>query len=548
MKTPRSLTTTISLAALLATGAVVIGESKPEPSHRIKSDDFVAKLHKDTTPLPAGGSMPMSYASVVDKVLPSVVTISVASSTPAHEPSMDDIPPQMQPFFRRFFGLPEDGDSDPFERRRDPRDEKDQGDIAPGPRGRDRAPSPAPQRRHPTPTGVGSGVIVTPDGYVMTNNHVIENADEIKVSVVIDGRSKEYVATVVGADPPTDVALLKIDGKDLPAATIGDSASLRVGDVVLAAGAPMELDRSVTMGIISALSRNNRRIEGDKSYEDFIQTDASINPGNSGGPLVDSLGRVIGINTAILSRSGMNAGIGFTIPINMVIRIVEDLVDDGAVQRGFLGVQISDVNEEVAGMMQLKDHGGAVVMLVGGDSPADKAGVEVGDVIVSAAGKRVDGSAALRLIVSAEKPGSTIPLEIIRDDKRMTLNAVLEALPDSALAGGDSERGVPKGKKPGPEPIEIVPGLEAQPMSPALRNRFKLPADIEGLVVTKVAENSRAASMGIQAGDVIEAVNKMPVTTLEDAQKLTKDNSRATRLRIYRDGDTMLVIVPLEDN
>jgi len=558
MKTPRSLTTSISFAALLATGAVVIGESKPEASHRIKSEEFVAKLIKDAAPLPAGGTMPMSYATVVDKVLPSVVTISVASNAPTRDPEvgMDNIPPQLQPFFRRYFGIPDDERSDPFERRRGGRgneesEEDGSNDIAPGPRGKGRsapAPTPeqAPKHRKPVPTGVGSGVIVTSDGYVITNNHVVKDADEIKVTVVVDGKKKEYVATVVGTDPPSDVALLKIDAKGLPQATIGDSSRLRVGDVVLAAGAPMELDRSVTMGIVSALSRNNNRIEGDGSYEDFIQTDASINPGNSGGPLVDSLGRVIGINTAILSRTGMNAGIGFSIPMNMVLHIVEDLVDDGAVQRGFLGVQISDVSEEMASMMQIKDQGGAVVMMVGGDSPADKAGVEVGDVITSAAGQRVDSSAALRLIVSSQKPGASIPLEIIRDDKRMTLTAMLEALPDSALAAS-SERGVPRGNKPGPAPKELVPGLEVQQMNPGLRSRFKLPADIDGLVVTKVGENSRAASMGIQEGDVIESVNKNPVTTLDEAQKLAKENARAIRLRIYRDGDTMLIIVPTDE-
>ena len=205
----------------------------------------------------------------------------------------------------------------------------------------------------------------------MTNNHVIADAKKIEVAVDVNGSTKNYTAEVIGADPLTDVALIKINAPGLKAATLGDSAQLRVGDIVLAAGAPMELSRSVTQGIVSALGRSNEGIVGKgrvRGYEDFIQTDASINPGNSGGPLVDSLGRVIGISTAILSRSGMNAGIGFAIPINMAMNIVEDLLDDGVVSRGFLGVQIADLDAPMAERLKMKEQGGAVVMMVGADS------------------------------------------------------------------------------------------------------------------------------------------------------------------------------------
>ncbi|MDZ4288629.1 MAG: trypsin-like peptidase domain-containing protein, partial [Prosthecobacter sp.] len=324
----------------------------PDAQVKIEPKDFHARLLKDENPIPNAGQLQMSYAPVVEKILPSVVTIFSSGGKSEETPNIEDIPPQLRPFFYRFFGNPEDGD-------------EEGSDEAPAPRRRGNGANPTPRQtppRSPHPDmpvqrGVGSGFILSKDGYIMTNNHVVADADKIEVTFEVNGTTRTYIAKVVGADPLSDVALIKIDATNLPQATIGDSSKLRVGDIVLAAGAPMELNRSVTQGIVSALGRSGMNIVGHgkiAGYEDFIQTDASINPGNSGGPLVDSMGRVVGINTAILSRSGMNAGIGFAIPINMALHIVEDLIDDGTVQRGYLGIQIKDLDEEQASALGLK--------------------------------------------------------------------------------------------------------------------------------------------------------------------------------------------------
>ena len=395
--------------------------------------------------------------------------------------------------------------------------------------------------------GVGSGVIITADGYILTNNHVVEGADDIEVSVESNGSRKTYKAEVIGTDPLTDVGLIKIDATGLTPATIGNSKALRVGDVVLAAGAPMQLNLSVTQGIVSALGRSGMNVVSSgrmAGYEDFIQTDAAINPGNSGGPLVDALGRVIGINTAILSRTGMNGGIGFAIPIHMALNIVDDLLDDGEVQRGYLGVQITDLDLEKSEALGLKDQGGALVTMVGGDSPAEKAGIEPGDVIVNADGSRVDSSGRLRLMISAIKPGKAVPLEILRNGERITLNATLDELPAEALVANGPAT-MPRGKGPAKN-TEIIPGLIAKELTPQLRKQSKIPDEIEGLLVEEVDPQSRAASMGIQKGDVIQEINRTPVENLTDAKELVAGTQRTALLRVFRDGDSMLVMVGLD--
>ena len=386
-------------------------------------------------------------------------------------------------------------------------------------------------------------MIISSDGYILTNNHVIEGSDKLEVAVDMpDGSSKTHQAKVIGTDPLTDVALIKIEVNNLPSAILSDSAKLRVGDVVLAAGAPMELAHSVTMGIVSAIGRKDIGIvrgEGrNRGFEDFIQTDASINPGNSGGPLVDAMGRVVGINTAIFSRSGMNAGIGFAIPIKMALTVVEDLLDDGKVSRGYLGVQIKDLDLDTAKDLGLTEQGGAVVIMVGSDSPAEKAGVEVGDVIVSVAGQRVNDSSSLRLIVSGNKPGAQIPLEVMRDNKKVVLNALLEALPEEALAAGGSS--VPRG---GSATSELIDGVTAQDIDDGLAKRFKLDDEVDGVVVTKVDPQSSAAEVGLQEGDVIMAINRQSVSSLDEAKAAVKGKKSTIVLKVRRKGDTMLVVV-----
>ena len=515
--------------------------------------DFSAKILRDANPLPNNGQLQMSYATVVEKILPSVVTIH--SSTPIKAPEVDQIPPQLRPFFYRFFGAP--GGSDPFG---GGMNEDDEPAPAPRRRGQPQQPQrpqqPAPDDDAHQSQGVGSGMIITPDGYIMTNNHVVADAKKIDVDVDVNGTSKTYSATVIGTDPLTDVALIKIDATGLTPATLGDSSKLRVGDIVLAAGAPMELSRSVTQGIVSALGRSNEGIVGKgngrggrvQGYEDFIQTDASINPGNSGGPLVDGMGRVVGISTAILSRTGMNAGIGFAIPINMALHIVEDLLDDGAVQRGFLGVQITDLDAALAERLGFKEQGGAVVMMVGAGSPAEKAGIQLEDIIVAINNQRVDSSSRLRLIVSGTKPGSQIPIDVMRGGKRMTLNATLEALPEEALSemsGG--QRGIPRPGAPGGQAkdniSELVTGVTVQTLTPALRERHDIPDNVNGVIVTKVDADSRAAAMGVEESDVISHVNRKPVTNAAEARTLAKGSDKTVLLRVWRKGDTMLLMI-----
>lgn len=544
MKTPSFLKLAVLFAGLTAGGLGLVrgldeAKDKQTPA-KITVEEFRSKLKKDESPLPAGGQLQMSYASVVDKILPSVVTIT-ASGKPKRGGLEQfgggggQIPPGMEPFFRRWFGLPDDeeGNSNPF-------DEQDEDQ----PRPRRRGGQNAPQRPEPKEQrlGIGSGMIISADGYILTNNHVVDGADKLEVAVDTANGSKMHIAKVIGRDPLTDVALIKIDVNGLPPATIADSGKLRVGDIVLAAGAPMELAHSVTQGIVSALGRSNIGIVRSgkaAGYENFIQTDASINPGNSGGPLVDALGRVVGINTAIFSRSGMNAGIGFAIPISMALGVVEDLLAHGKVERGYLGVQIKDLDAEMSKDLGLTDQGGAVVMMVGSESPAGKAGVEVGDVIVSVAGKRVDDSAALRLIVSSNKPGTKIPLELIRDKKKMTLNATLESLPDEALAGMPGG-GMPKKAAPS---AELISGVTAQDITPALTEKYKLAKDIQGVVVTKVDPNSSAAAVGLAEGDVIQMIERQPVKNMEDARKLAKGKDQKVMLKVNRKGDSVLLMV-----
>jgi len=522
----------------------------PTPAPAPAPSDFNAKILKDLSPLPNGGQLQLSYANVVDKILPSVVTIT--SSTPIKAPGVDQIPPQLRPFFYRFFGGP--GGPDGFGGMNE-----DDEPVVPNPRRRGGQQPPRQQQQPDDDAhqeqGIGSGMIITSDGYIITNNHVVADAKKIEVEVDNNGSTKTYRAEVIGTDPLTDVALIKIDATGLKPATLGDSSKLRVGDIVLAAGAPMELSRSVSQGIVSALGRSNAGIvsKGNghggrvQGYEDFIQTDASINPGNSGGPLVDGMGRVIGINTAILSRTGMNAGIGFAIPINMALHIVEDLLDDGAVQRGFLGVQIIDLDAPLAERLGFKEQGGAVVMMVGAGSPAEKAGIQLEDVIVAINGQRVDSSSRLRLIVSGAKPGSQIPIDLMRGGKRMTVTATLEAMPEEALSEiGGRPRGLARPGAGGAAKDnvgELVTGVTVQTLSTALRERHDIPAEINGVMVTKVTPDSRAATMGLEENDVITHVNRKPVANATEARTLAKASDKTVLLRVWRKGDTMLLMI-----
>src|SRR3954466_13291104 len=340
------------------------------------------KVVVNSAPLKRETKLTTSFAPVVKKVSPSVVNVFI-SSTPKNvsfnSPMFDE------PFFRKFFG----------------------DDFSPGNRG-------GGKQQLPKQRGLGSGVVVTKDGYILTNNHVVENADEIKVAFS-DGR--EFVGKVVGKDPKTDIAVLKIDPQELPVSEFADSDNAEVGDLVLAVGNPFGVGQTVTMGMISATGRGNLGLD----YEDFIQTDAAINPGNSGGALVDIEGRLIGINTAILSRSGGNQGIGFAVPVNLAKNVMEGLVKDGRVVRSYLGVQIQDLTPALAKEFDLSNASGVVVSDIVSKSPAEKAGFKAGDVITDFNGKPVKDSRHLKLQVASTAPGEKIPVKILRDGSTKTV-------------------------------------------------------------------------------------------------------------------------------
>lgn len=367
---------------------------------------------------------------------------------------------------------------------------------------------------------LGSGVIVSPDGYIITNNHVVEQADEIKVTLM-DKRS--FKARVIGADPKTDISVIKVDAKDLPTIQWGDSDRLQVGEFVLAIGNPFGLSHTVTMGIISAVGRAN---VGIADYEDFIQTDAAINPGNSGGPLVNIRGEIIGITTAIFSRSGGYQGIGFAVPSNMARSVRDQLEKKGKVVRGWLGVSIQEITPELAQKFGLKSSGGALVGDIIKGSPADKYGIKRGDVITEFNGRVVKDAGHLRNMVAQTKAGEEIAVVILRGDKGFSLKVVISELP-TEIAEGPGEA---------LEDSEVVglDGLNVIGLTREIARQLGLHKDEKGVVVVKVEQGSPAEDAGIRKGDIIQEIDKKRVETLQDYNKATAS---------IRSGDTVLLFL-----
>lgn len=437
------------------------------------------KLDVDPTPPLRSGPLG-GYAETVDKVSPSVV--SIFTSREATQPERfggGQVPPGLfdSPLFRDFFG----------DRGIDPRQFEG------------RAPRSLPDQK-----GLGSGVILSPDGFILTNNHVVERASDIQVR--LDG-GEEYEAEIVATDPASDLAVIKVEASDLPAATIGDSDVLKPGDTVLAIGSPFGLNHTVTHGIVSATGRDNLNITG---YEDFIQTDASINPGNSGGALVDNRGRVVGINTAILSRTGGNVGIGFAIPVNMAVEIASELIDNGGVDRGYLGVTLGPLSRELSEALDV-DSKGVLVNEVMPETPASEAGFKAGDVIVAVNGKPVEDVADVRRLVGREKPGSDLTFKVSRGPKKMTLEARIAKMPSDRLAGSPAEAS--------PDAIEEgrLAGVRLAALDESLRQRIGLDATVEGVAVLEVDPGSDAAGAGLEAGMVITEIDRSLVTSPKDA-------------------------------
>jgi serine protease Do len=366
-----SMTMVAGLNLLLLAGELAICSARAATPPKTNIDD--TPLPRDVRPNTA------SFAPIVKKVSPSVVNIYTSKTL--------RLDPALRQYLREMYGL-------------------------------DRVPS---ERRQQS---LGSGVIVSQDGYILTNNHVVEGADEVKVG--LSDERTVYDATVVGTDPQTDVAVVKVTAENLPAITFADSGKIEVGDVTLAIGDPFGVGQTVTMGIVSAKDRGGI---GITNYEDFIQTDASINPGNSGGALVDAAGRLVGINTAILSRTGGNQGIGFAVPVNLARYVMERIVADGKVTRGYLGVKIQPITSEIAKQSNLSQPTGALIAEVTPGSPGEQAGLKAGDIVTEFDGKSVTDSRHLQLMVAEKPPGSRVSMKIVREGKQQTLTAQLGELP-----------------------------------------------------------------------------------------------------------------------
>ncbi|MBI5756851.1 MAG: DegQ family serine endoprotease [Nitrospirae bacterium] len=439
-----------------------------------------------------------AFVEIARRVTPAVVNISTTKIAKGLEKS--PLSPFFQdPLFRRFFG-------DEFFREHEmPRRRKEQ--------------------------SLGSGVIVSEDGYIITNNHVVEGADEIKV-VLSDKR--EFIGKVVGADPKTDLSIIKIKAGDLPAIVWGDSDRIEVGEFVLAIGSPFGLNQTVTSGIISAKGRAN---VGIADYEDFIQTDAAINPGNSGGALVNVRGELIGINTAIFTRSGGYMGIGFAVPSNMAKAVMDSLVKEGKVTRGWLGVYIQDITPDLAKQFKLGTNIGALVSDVIEGSPAEKAGLERGDVIVQYNGKEVENNGHLRNMVAQTPVGKVVDVRIIREGREKVLKVTIGELPAE----------VAKGEKGEEDTGGIFKGVTVQNLTPEFRERLDIPDKIKGVIIAAIEGGSAGEEYGLRSGDVILEINKKATKTVKDFNKaigeIKKDES--ILVLVYREGMTIYITLSL---
>lgn len=435
---------------------------------------------KAALPYKMDGEKLPSLAPMVEKVTPAVVNISTEGTV-----QMQQNPLFNHPFFRQFFDVPQQ-----------PRERKTQ--------------------------SLGSGVIVDAGrGLILTSNHVIANADQINVTLR-DGR--ELSAEVVGTDPPTDVAVIKVDADNLTEIEVADSSELRVGDFVVAIGNPFGLGQTVTSGVVSALARSGLNILG---YEDFIQTDASINPGNSGGALVNLRGELVGINTAIFSQSGGNIGIGFAIPINLAMQVMEQLVEHGEVKRGSVGVQIQDMTPQLAEAFDLKEQQeGAVVVQVYEDTPAAKAGLKAGDVITGVNGKPVKGAADLRNKVGLMRAGESVKLTVLSNGKKQTYEIELTEQQITAGSGQPAARS------------EQLQGVTLGPIP----QQHPAYGQLQGVMVMEIERGTRAWNAGLRKGDIITSVNRQPVANMDEFLKIVDQVEGSLLLRIVR-GNTAAFIV-----
>ena len=399
------------------------------------------------------------------------------------------------------------------------------------------SPQPRQNQRQPLERGLGSGVIVSADGTILTNAHVIDGAEKISVQLNDD---KIYEAKLVGIDKPSDLAVIKIEGNNLPFLSLGNSDNVRIGDIVLAIGNPLGIGQTVTAGIISAKGRRTGLSDG--SYEDFLQTDAPINRGNSGGALVNLTGELIGINSQILSTTGGSIGIGFSIPSNMAKSVMEQLIQNGKVRRGLLGINIQNLTPETAQALELKETSGVLVSNVKPGSAADKAGVKGGDIVTAINGEKIEDSNLLRNKVAGTLPGNQIKLTVVRDGAEQEFVATLD---ESDVANAKANPNTPQQNENGQnQPQNGKLGLSLQPVTPEIARQLQLPAETEGLVVTEVDPTGAAAEEGIARGDVILGINRQPVKTVEDVQSaLDKAGNRPIALLVSRKGLTSYLTI-----
>jgi serine protease Do len=435
------------------------------------------------------GPSKSSFSPVVKAVLPTVVNIS--SSKVVRTPNQMS-GPMMDPFFQQFFGDGSDG------RFNIPRERRER--------------------------SLGSGVIVSPEGYILTNNHVVDGATDIRVTL---SDKREFKATIVGTDPKTDVAVLKVDAANLPAVTIGDSSKVQVGDYALAIGDPFGVGQTVTMGIVSAKGRTNLGIE---DYEDFIQTDAPINPGNSGGALVNDHGELIGINTAILSHgSGGNEGIGFAVPVNLARQVMDQILKNGKVTRAYLGIIPQDVTPAIAKAMGQSEPQGVLVGDVSPDSPAQESGLQRGDIILEVNGKPVADANELRMSISMMQPDATVKLNVVRNGDRRDLSVKLGQLPTPEEHAQVEKNGSES----------ALEGVAVENLDAQTAQELGLPPNAAGVVVTNVSPSSPYADSGLHRGDVIQEVNRQPVKSVADFENAMRKGSKEPLLLVNRHGSTM---------
>lgn len=487
-------------AALVGGGILAIGLRSWSGVSVLGAGNLPVTVDRNASPVPLG-NFANGFATVLKPALPAVVNIHSSKVVKQRQgmPFFND------PFFRQFFG-----------------DQFGQG-------------QPQPQKEE----SLGSGVIVTSDGTILTNNHVIDGASEIKVEL---SDKRDFKAKLIGTDPKTDVAVLKIDATGLPTMPLGDSSKIQVGDVVFAIGDPFGVGETATMGIVSAKGRQIG-IEGPRGYEDFLQTDAAINPGNSGGAMIDLHGDLVGINTAIeTGGSEGNVGIGFAIPINMAKAIMDQLVAHGKVVRGSLGVYIENVDAAMAKQFGLSSAQGVLIGDVISDTPASRAGLRRGDIILKVNGEPVNDRTQLSLKISEMAPGTTVHLELWRDNKSVDVTATLSDLAQQEAKEGSNGEGGEGGSSESPSGTALA-GVEVQNLTPDVLQQLNLPSGTHGVVITQVDPTSVAAEAGLQRGMVIQEVNHKPVSNISQYKQALAGSPGSVLLLVNNGGVTTYITI-----